>query len=143
MPLDASGTASRPSPHDEAKPEPPIPERRIIAVVDDDEAVCNSIRTLLEVYDFVVRTYLSAAAFLEEKPAVSCIVVDYFMPGLNGLELVSRLRSRGSSTPVIMITASSDARIESLAAQLGVKRVLKKPLGKALITSLQEELGQA
>ncbi|MBO0737429.1 MAG: response regulator [Alphaproteobacteria bacterium] len=106
--------------------------------------MCDSTRTLLEVHDFVVHTYQSGAAFLQalhEQPAISCLIVDYYMPGLNGLELVSELRNRGSSVPVIMITATPDAKIEAGATQLGIKSVLEKPLGKALISALQDELG--
>jgi two-component system, LuxR family, response regulator FixJ len=112
-----------------------------VAVVDDDAAVCDSTRVLLEVLDFKVHTYANAAEFLAASPNVACIIVDYYMPGLNGLELTTELRKRGSTVPVIMITAMSDPRIESRAAELGIKSVLKKPLGGALITALQSELG--
>ena len=63
------------------------------------------------------------------------------MPGLNGLELTAELRNRGSAVPVILITAMNDPRIKSRATQLGIKSVLMKPLGKALIAALQSELG--
>ena len=142
MPLDLPGAPSEPSPPDPARRDPAERKSRTVAVIDDDAAVCDSTRILLEIYDFAVRTYQSAAAFMQESPAVSCIVVDYHMPGMNGLDLVSRLRSRGNSVPVIMITATSEAKIEKLAAQLGIRRVLQKPLGKALVSSLQEELGE-
>jgi two-component system, LuxR family, response regulator FixJ len=55
-----------------------------IAVVDDDAAVCDSMRVLLEVYYFNVLTYLSGADFLRESPDVACLIVDYQMPGLDG-----------------------------------------------------------
>jgi two-component system response regulator FixJ len=77
------------------------PQNRSVAVLDDDEAVCDSTRFLLETYGFAVRTYLSGATFLKDNPEVECMIVDYHMPDLNGLELASELRARGSRVPVI------------------------------------------
>jgi len=142
MPSYISGASPKPAPPNPAKQEALRREDRIVAVVDDDVAECDSTRTLLEVHDFVVHTYQSGAAFLQEQPTISCLIVDYHLPGLNGLELVSELRNRGSSVPAIMITAASDGRIEAEAAQLGIRSILKKPLGKALIAALQDELGE-
>lgn len=139
MPSDTS-RASQPAPLDQSKQASPKGGDRGVAVVDDDAAVCDSTRTLLEVHDFVVHTYQTGVAFLQQQPPISCLIVDYYMPGLNGLELVSELRNRGSSVPVIMITATPDARIEVESARLGIKSVLKKPLGKPLIFALQDEL---
>jgi two-component system, LuxR family, response regulator FixJ len=141
-----SGISSESTQQNQAEQQSSRRENRVIAVADDDTAVCDSMQILLEVHDFVVHTYQSGAAFLqdqpEKQPALSCLIVDYHMPGLNGLELVSEVRKRGISIPVIMITATSDARIETQAAQLGIKHVLKKTLGKALISAVQEELSE-
>jgi FixJ family two-component response regulator len=112
-----------------------------VAVVDDDAAVCESTRVLLEALDFEVHTYTNAAEFLTANPNVACVIADYHMPDLDGLGLTAELRRRGSAVPVIMITAMSDPRIESRAAELGIKSVLKKPFGKSLIAALQSELG--
>jgi two-component system, LuxR family, response regulator FixJ len=142
VPLDVSRTSSVPVPDDRAQHEPSLREGQVVAVIDDDTAVCDSTRLLLEVYGYVVHTYQSGADFLQEQPSTACLVVDYYMPGLNGLELISEFRKRGGSVPVIMITASADARIEREATQLGIKSVLSKPLGKALVSALQKELGQ-
>jgi DNA-binding response OmpR family regulator len=63
------------------------------------------------------------------------------MPGLNGLELVSELRKRGSTVPAIMITATTDPTVERRAAELGIKQVLKKPLSnQALLGAIRNEL---
>jgi FixJ family two-component response regulator len=112
-----------------------------IAVVDDDAAVCDSTRVLLEALDFEVHTFANATEFFAASPNVACVIADYHMPGLNGLELAAELRHGGSAVPVIIITAMSDPRIQSRAAQLGIKSVLMKPLGKALIAAVQSELG--
>ena len=115
-----------------------------IAVVDDDAAVCDSTRFLLETYDFDVHTYQSGAEFLRDSPAIACLIVDYHMPGLNGLELVSELRRRGGSVPyIILITATVDAMIEPCAAELGIQQVLKKPLSsQILLNTLRDQLEQ-
>ena len=117
------------------------PQSRSVAVVDDDEAVCDSTRFLLEIYGFAVRTYRNSAAFLKDDPEVECIVVDYHMPGLSGLELAAELRARGSQVPVIMITATADAAVERRAAEVGVTRILRKPLAnQVLLNAVREEL---
>jgi two-component system, LuxR family, response regulator FixJ len=96
------------------------PENRMIAVIDDDEAVCDSTRFLLETHDFEVTTYLSGSEFLRDSPDVACVIVDYQMPGLNGFELASQLRMNGSLVPILMITATPDPAIEKRAAELGI-----------------------
>jgi two-component system response regulator FixJ len=117
------------------------PDGQVIAIVDDDAAVCDSMRLLLEVYDFGVLTYQSGADFLTDDPDVACLIVDYLMPGLNGLEFVSELRKRGSQVPTIIITATTDPNVEHRAAALGIKRVLKKPLSnRVLLDAIREEL---
>jgi FixJ family two-component response regulator len=112
-----------------------------VAVIDDDAAICDSTRFLLETYDFEVSTYPSVADFLRENPEVECLIVDYHMLDQNGLELVSQLRARGSRVPTIMITAATDLAIERRAAELGIRYVLHKPLSaEALLRVVRAEL---
>jgi two-component system, LuxR family, response regulator FixJ len=114
---------------------------RTIAVVDDDAAVCDSTRFLLEAYDLDVRTYLSGAEFLRDSPDVACLIVDYQMLGLNGFDLISELRQRGSRVPAIMITATRGPMVERRAAELGTQRVLEKPLSsRVLLGAIREAL---
>jgi FixJ family two-component response regulator len=117
----------------------------VIAIVDDDPAVCDSTRLLLETYGFTVCTYQSGADFLLSKLTFACLIVDYHMPGMNGLEFVSELRQRGNSTPtMIMITATTDATVERRAAELGIQQVLKKPLSsQVLVSSIRNQLERA
>lgn len=115
--------------------------RRPIAVVDDDPAVCDSLRILLEINGFEVRTYLHPAELLRDGYDAACLIVDYQMPELNGLDLVSELRRRGNSLPTIMITARSDPVIEKCAARLSIRHVLKKPLStELLLNAVREQL---
>jgi two-component system, LuxR family, response regulator FixJ len=112
-----------------------------IAVVDDDPAVCESTRLLLEIYGFSVITYKSGTEFLDQFPQVACIIVDYMMPNLNGLEFVAELRRQGVDTPAIMITATSDQTVERRAAELGMEQVLRKPLAlQSLLSSIRKAL---
>jgi two-component system, LuxR family, response regulator FixJ len=116
----------------------------VIAIVDDDVAVCDSMRFLLETYNFDVHTYQSGADFLHDNSVIDCLIVDYHMPGLNGLELVTELRKRGHAVPVIiMITAATDPSVERSAAELGIRHILKKPLAnQVLLSTLRDQLGQ-
>jgi two-component system, LuxR family, response regulator FixJ len=113
-----------------------------IAVVDDDAAVCDSTRLLLETYEYDVHTYQTGAEFLRDDPAIACLIVDYHMPGLNGLELVSELRRRGRYVPVIiMITATTNVAVQRHATELGIKQVLTKPLpNQALLNAVRNEV---
>ena len=115
-------------------------ELRVVAIIDDDEAVCDSTRLLLEIYGFAVQTYLSGDVFLKDNPNVGCVIVDYHLPGLSGLELASELRARGSRVPIIIITAAADATLERRAAALGISQVLQKPLSnQVLLRAVREE----
>ena len=116
----------------------------VIAIVDDDAAVCDSTRFLLETYDFDVHTYQSSTDFLRDNSVIGCLIVDYHMPELNGLELVTELRKRGRAIPmIIMITAAIDPSVERSAAELGIRHILKKPLAnQVLLSTLRDQLGQ-
>jgi len=105
-----------------------------IVIVDDDEAVCDSTRFLLETYGLEVQTYQRGADFLRDDPPTACLIVDYQMPELNGFELIRELQNRGRQVPtIIMITATTDASVERRAAELGIQIVLKKPFSNQVL----------
>ena len=107
-------------------------EQRKIAIVDDDYAVLDSIRLLLEVMGHCVEAFASPMDFLNSatrKP--SCLILDYRMPEMTGLELAKRLRADGDNIPILLITGSaSAAAIAARASKLGVVKVLAKPLAE-------------
>jgi two-component system response regulator FixJ len=99
-----------------------------VAVVDDDEAVLDSFRFVLELAGFSVTTYASAAAYMADIPAQArCLIVDYHMPVTTGLDLVASLRAKGIATPVLLVTSASSDDIVRRAGALGIDRVLDKP----------------
>jgi two-component system response regulator FixJ len=111
-----------------------------VAVVDDDDAVRDSLRFLLEAAGFSVATYGSAAQFLNEASFenLSCLVVDQHMPGQTGLQLINNLRSLGARLPVALITGSPSADLLRQASELGVAQVLEKPLNDEVLLNFLE-----
>jgi FixJ family two-component response regulator len=100
-----------------------------VAVVDDDPAVLDSLKFLLEVAGHKVAVYASAMQFLEDRGAPpTCLILDQHMPGMTGLELAVRLGAEGVNIPVMLITASPSPAIVTRAAQLRIEEVLEKPL---------------
>ncbi len=117
--------------------------RRLVAVVDDDDAVRDSLQFLLEIAGFSVASYGSAAQFLREAPIadLSCLVVDQHMPELTGLQLVARLRGAGVDLPVALITGSPSADLLRQAGELDVARVMEKPLDDDALMDFIERAG--
>jgi two-component system, LuxR family, response regulator FixJ len=99
-----------------------------VAVVDDDPAVLDSLKFMLEVAGHTVLTYGSAAAFLDDLTArPACLILDQHMPQMTGLQLATQLRTEGMGIPVLLITAQPSPAIIARAAQLGIEKVLEKP----------------
>jgi two-component system response regulator FixJ len=102
----------------------------VVAVVDDDEHVRESLRFLLETAGYVVVTYDSAQAYLDQvatQPA-ACLVLDLHMPQVTGVELLTQLRRRGGRLPTALITGSPSPELVRRVDALGAARVLEKPL---------------
>jgi two-component system, LuxR family, response regulator FixJ len=111
------------------------PELETVLVVDDDAAVRGALKFALEVEGFRVRVYDSAAALLADGnlPARACLVIDYRMPDVDGLELVDLLRARQVVLPAILISGRVNRQLRSRAERSGVIRVLEKPLSDAAL----------
>ena len=101
----------------------------MIYVVDDDYDVRTSLRFLLETEGFDVRTFRSGSALLgsSTRNCADCLVIDYKMAELDGLELALRLRRLQVFTPIILITGYPDENISAKASSAGVLHVLLKP----------------
>ena len=101
----------------------------MIYVVDDDYDVLTSLRFLLETEGFDVRTFRSGTALLNSSARrdADCLIVDYKMTGIDGLELAQRLRGLDVSTPIVLTTGYPDENIATKANSAGVRQVLLKP----------------
>lgn len=101
----------------------------IVHVIDDDAAVRDSLKFLLEAAQLPVRTYESAADFLKALPGVKtgCVITDVRMPGVDGIELLRRVRSAVRSLPVIVITGHGDIPLAVEAMKIGAIDFFEKP----------------
>jgi two-component system, LuxR family, response regulator FixJ len=110
---------------------------RVVLVVDDDDAVRSALKFALEVEGFNVRDYGSPVALLNDGnlPPFDCLVVDYRMPVIDGLELVSLLRQRGVKAAAIIITGRSSKDLIAQADKMGIREVLEKPLADGALVA--------
>lgn len=103
-------------------------KRQTIAVVDDDDAVRDSLRFFLETLDHPVVTFGSGDEFLaHDGSGLACLILDHHMPEMTGLQLAEELRGIGSRLPILLVTGMPSPSIVIRAAELGVERVLEKP----------------
>ena len=99
-----------------------------VHVVDDDEAMRESLRVLLEASGFAVRTHASAGGFLASGPVgLGCVLTDVRMPGMDGLELLRRLHDQDIRLPVVVMTGQGDIAIAVQAMKAGAVDFLEKP----------------
>jgi len=113
----------------------------LVIVVDDDQAVRNSLTFSLEVEGFAVRSYAGGHDLLEDGrdvPRGGCLVIDQRMPGMTGLDLISKLRTRAVAAPAILVTSHPTAAVRQRAAKAGVRIVEKPLLGNALIDVIRD-----
>jgi FixJ family two-component response regulator len=108
-------------------------DKFIVMIVDDDESVRRAARRLIKSFGFAVETFASAEDFLTsgQLPQTACLVLDVQMPGLNGLELQSRLISEGHQVPIVFITAFNDENARDRALRAGAVGYLVKPFEEA------------
>jgi len=141
MPSD-KGHPPHAKPH-EAPPSPPLSRDGIVHVIDDDEAIRQSLAFLLQSAKIEVRTYASAAAFIEQLPATaaSCIITDVRMPGLSGVDLLRRLKELNLGVPVIVITGHGDVPLAVEAMKIGAADFFEKPFDdEVLLASVRSAL---
>jgi len=101
----------------------------VVHVIDDDEAVRQSLTFLLKAAGLTVQTYESAASFLSELPgaAPGCVVTDVRMPDVSGIDLLRRLKEMQAPLPVIVITGHGDVPLAVEAMKYGALDFLEKP----------------
>lgn len=116
----------------------------IVCIVDDDEAVRDSLRLLLDSYGMATRAYATPAQFLKDAASpADCLIFDLHMPEMTGLELAETLRARNVSTPIIIITGRSDPNLAPRMQRAGIAAVLSKPVGEEDLVACINAAGPA
>src|ERR1700739_3539540 len=125
-------------------------EKRIVYVIDDDDALRESLAFLLGTAQFSVQSFASAKAFLETLPAAKkgCIITDVRMPDLSGIDLLRRLNDLKVTVPVIVVTGHGDVALAVEAMKIGAIDFLEKPVDDEVLLAsvnlaLQQQDGQA
>ena len=123
-----------------------IPKKGTVYVVDDDEAVRDSLQWLLEGKEYRVRCFESAESFLSRYDAreVACLIVDVRMGGMTGLELQTRLIEGHSPLPIVFITGHGDVPMAVDSMKKGAMDFIQKPFKEdQLVTLVERMLDQA
>jgi FixJ family two-component response regulator len=110
-----------------------------VLVVDDDPAVRNSLKFSLEIEGYSVGVFSSAKEILalRELPEHGCLLIDYGLPDMTGLDLLERLRKRGVGLPAILITSNPGPILRYRAGEVGVSIVEKPLLGNGLTEAIR------
>jgi len=118
-------------------------ERSLIAVVDDDESVRESLPDLLREFGFAVRAFSSAEEFLASGciGEAQCLILDIAMPGMSGRDLQHELKQRRQTVPIVFITAHGDEALRPRVLEQGAVECLFKPFSDtALLEAIQAAL---
>ena len=110
------------------------PRPRIL-LIEDDSAVRRSLQLLLQARGYDVRAHANGVTMLAD-PAwaeAACMVADYQLDGLDGLEILSRLRARGWAGPALLITAHGSPELASRASASGFAQVIEKPFREGVV----------
>ena len=119
--------------------------RSLVAVVDDDASVRESLPDLLKELGFAVRPFSSAEAFLASGCIANtrCLIADIAMPGMTGFDLRHELKARGHDLPTIFMTAQTDDAFRRRLTESGAVASLFKPFSEeALLEAIETALGQ-
>ena len=108
---------------------------QLIAIIDDEEVMQDSLRDLMEAAGLVAHCFGTAEEFLESDlhRKAACLIVDIRMPKMSGLQLQARLKEEGSNVPIIFISAHGDARARIQAMRQGAVEFLAKPFDHQLL----------
>ena len=122
-----------------------MPRDQCVYIVDDDEAVRDSLSVLLEAKGYAVKSFVSAPEFLAVAASlpVGCLIVDIRMPEMDGLELQQHLTDRSLYFPLIVITGHGDVPLAVRAMKAGAVDFIEKPFpSKAILSSLEAALSR-
>ena len=119
-----------------------IPKKGTVYVVDDDEAVRDSLQWLLEGKDYRVKCFDSAESFLSrfDPREVACLIADIRMDGMSGLELQDRLLERRSPLPIVFITGHGDVPMAVTTMKKGAEDFIEKPFKEDELVGLVEKM---
>ncbi len=111
----------------------------VVAIVDDDAAVCSSLKFSLELEGFSVRAFYSGSELIAARnlEACDCFVVDQGLPDTSGIKLIESLRTRDIAAPAILIVGHPRAALAAQAAKCGIPVVEKPLLGNTLLTMIR------
>jgi two-component system CheB/CheR fusion protein len=121
------------------------PRRQTVFVVDDDSALREIMRDLLQEHGYAVEMFADGPAFFEAyRPGwEGCVLVDALMPGMSGIELIARLKREGHGLPAIIITGNGAVPMAVQAMKVGAVDFIEKPVGhKELLASVRHALDQ-
>lgn len=107
----------------------PMPIRETVFIVDDDESICEGLCNLLESVNIRAERYASAEDFLQRwnNRMAGCLVLDFRLPGMSGVEFQETMRQRGIEIPVIFMTAHGDVPMVRKVMKAGAMEFLTKP----------------
>lgn len=119
---------------------PAVVPKNVVLLVDGDQAVRESLKVGLEVEAFEVRAYDSARQLLDDAsiPFSSCLVANYHMREMDGLELVDELRERHVSLPAVLVTARPSEELRNCALVAGIALVEKPIFNDRLVDAIQQ-----
>jgi two-component system, LuxR family, response regulator FixJ len=123
-----------------------MPDRGRVYVIDDDEAMRDSLNFLLDSANYKVTLFETALAFLDALPGLEfgCVLSDVRMPGLDGIELLKRMKAGHSTFPILIMTGHGDVPLAVEAMKLGAVDFLEKPFeDDRLVAMIETAIHQA
>jgi FixJ family two-component response regulator len=121
-----------------------VARKPLVAVVDDDRAVVNSLEFALGTEGYRVAPFLTGQSFIDRAhPGIDCLVVDFRLPGMDGIQLLEELRHRGRVPPHILIASNPGRRCREWAAAQSVPLVEKPFLDETLTERIRAAVGQS
>ena len=117
--------------------------RRLVYVVDDDEAVRESLVVLLEAEGIAAQSFDSGKSFLAgaDLARAMFLIFDIHMPGMSGIDLLATLRAQGVTTQAMVLTGRSDALLDTAAKRLGAVMLSKPPEDQTLLGFVRGAIG--